>query len=349
LNQPCLVLFVGAGDIDQWARDFVGRLDNSALRPGPSMAGIDVSWWHAFAEQIQSRSTVRFDEPLAEKTTLRVGGPAFLYAEPATADDLSDLLRAAQERQLPVFFLGRGSNLIVPDEGFRGLVVRLSGSSWNEVSVLPDHRIYAGGGARLKQICGEACKQGLSGFEFLEGIPGSMGGALRMNAGAMGAWIFDVVEEVRIMTLDGVLHTLTREAFHVGYRDCRELRDAIAVGATLRASGSADPEVIRKKIGGFSRKRRESQPREPSSGCIFKNPEGHFAGQLIDELGLKGKRLGAAQVSEVHGNFIVNRGGATSGDVIGLINAIRREVRNRRGIVLQPEVLLMGQLWGDDL
>ncbi len=352
MEGPSVVLFLGAGDIDQWADAFVRELLEAKE---PKLAGFaphpgnnndnNNSWWEKLRLTVDAETSLSTGVSLADKTTLRVGGPAFFYAEPAGVEDLSLLLKSAAARSLPVYFLGRGSNLLVPDDGFKGLVIRLNHPSWRIIEPLEGGRLWVGGGARLKQICGEACRLGLAGLEFLEGIPGSLGGSLRMNAGVMGGWIFDVVEEVQFMTLGGVLKTLPRVEIEVGYRECRELLQTVAVGAVLRTRNNASSGSIRATLEEFSRKRKSSQPREPSVGCIFKNPEDSYAGRIIDELGLKGLRVGAAEVSQVHGNFIINRGGATCVDVVRLIRNIRREVQKRTGIELQPEVLLMGKNW----
>ncbi|MDI1334980.1 MAG: UDP-N-acetylmuramate dehydrogenase [Lacunisphaera sp.] len=288
-------------------------------------------------------------EVLAPKTTMRVGGPARVYAEPATVDDLRHLLLEANRRGLPVLLLGRGSNLIIPDAGVDGLVLSLAHESWQKFEPKPDGRIWAGAGLRLKNLCGLATKAGFKGFEFLEGIPGNVGGALRMNAGAMGGWMFDVVEEVHLMSFAGEVRVMPKAEMHVDYRHCAELQAGIALGAHLKPAATAGAEDIRRQIDVYQKKRVESQPREPSAGCIFKNPPGTSAGRLIDELGLKGERVGDAEVSTVHANFIVNRGHATSADIIGLVRQIRARVKSARGIDLEPEVLLYGQEWRDVL
>jgi UDP-N-acetylenolpyruvoylglucosamine reductase len=197
------------------------------------------------------------------------------------------------------------------------------------------------------------------GFEFLEGIPGNIGGALRMNAGAMGGWMFDVVEEIQVVTLDGELKTYAKAAMHIAYRHCAELHHAIAIGALLvpvrrsadgwQSVALSDAEAIGRQIDVYRKKRHESQPREPSAGCIFKNPPGTSAGRLIDECGLKGERVGDAEVSPVHANFIVNRGRASGADVLELVRRVRARVRQLKGVELQPEVLLFGQRWEDVL
>ncbi len=288
-------------------------------------------------------------EVLAPKTTMRVGGPARVYAEPTTLDELRTLLVEAHRRGLPVFMLGRGSNLVVPDAGVDGLVISLNHENWQKFEVRPDGRVWAGAGLRLKNLCGLAIKAGLKGFEFLEGIPGNLGGALRMNAGAMGGWMFDVVEEVQLITREGEVRVLPRSELHATYRHCVELDEAIALGALLRPVASGESQDIRRQIDVYQKKRVESQPREPSAGCIFKNPPGNSAGRLIDESGLKGTRVGDAEVSTVHANFIINRGHATSADIIGLVRQVRERVKAARGVDLEPEVLLYGQEWKDVL
>jgi UDP-N-acetylenolpyruvoylglucosamine reductase len=338
------VAFVGAGDIEQTAREFVSGLKNEERRN---------TAWNEFVTAVRvhlspaTKLTER--EILGPKTTMRVGGPARVYAEPANREDLRQLLLEADRRQLPVLLLGRGSNLIIPDHGVDGLVISFAQESWQKFEPQADGRIWAAAGLRLKNLCGLATKAGLKGFEFLEGIPGSVGGALRMNAGAMGGWMFDVVDEVHLMSMQGEVRVMKKTEMHVDYRHCAELRDAIALGAYLKPAASADSTDIRRQIDTYQKKRVESQPREPSAGCIFKNPTGTSAGRLIDELGLKGERVGDAEVSPVHANFIVNRGHATSADIIGLVKKIRARVKGARGIDLEPEVLLYGQEWRDVL
>jgi UDP-N-acetylmuramate--alanine ligase len=347
--QPALragdtLAFVGAGDIDQTARRFVARLQAEEKREAA---------WNEFIAAVRMRLTpatrLLEREMLAPRTTMRVGGPARVFAEPATAEDLRHLLVEANRRGLPVLLLGRGSNLIIPDAGVDGLVLSLGHEHWQRFELQPDGRVWAGGGLRLKNLCGLATKAGLKGFEFLEGIPGSVGGALRMNAGAMGGWMFDVVDEVHLMSLAGERRVMPKAELHYDYRHCAELEGAIALGACLRPAATAAVTDIRRQIEVYQKKRVETQPREPSAGCIFKNPPGTSAGRIIDELGLKGERVGDAEVSPMHANFIVNRGHATSADIIGLVRKIRARVKSARGIDLEPEVMLYGQDWRDVL
>ncbi len=333
--------FVGAGDIDAVARQMSAWL--STMSPG--CAG----FLDTLRDRLDPETNLRVAEPLGPKTTIRVGGVAEIYAEPANTADLQTLLAAAHAAHLPVLLLGRGSNLVVADEGVRGVVIRLQHAHWRRFVCLGPGRYWAGAGLRLRELCGTACKLGEGGFEFLEGIPGTVGGALRMNAGAMGGWMYETVEQVHFLGLDGTLHVRPREALHVDYRRCQELESAIALGAVLRARGSADTAAIRHRLTELQTHRQASQPREPSAGCIFKNPPGDSAGRIIDELGLKGLRVGDAEVSATHANFIINRGHATGSDVIALVRRVRDEVRARRRIELEPEVMLCGSNWQEVL
>ncbi len=339
-----LVAFVGAGDIDRRARDWL-----AAWTEGREVERRWDDIFGALAAGVSPASRVRREEPLAKKTTLQVGGAARLYAEPASVADLQFLLTTARARGVPVHMLGRGSNLVVPDEGVDGLVIALAHEAWAGFEPAPDGSVRVGAGLRLKNLCGLAAAAGLVGFEFLEGIPGNVGGALRMNAGAMGGWMFDVVTEVEVLTRDGEVQRLPRAAMHVDYRHCAELEDAIALGARLRPAAQAEAAAINARIAGYRSKRRETQPREPSAGCMFKNPPGDSAGRLIDQCGLKGERVGDAEVSRVHANFIVNHGRATGADVLELVRRVRARVRQATGVELQPEALLYGRRWEDVL
>ncbi|MGB0263410.1 MAG: UDP-N-acetylmuramate dehydrogenase [Opitutales bacterium] len=334
---PTTLAFVGAGDIDQLAAAFT-----EMTRTGFTAS---TAWLQFIHARISVDCRVREHEPLANKTTLRVGGAARYYVEPSNLSDLQALVRGAKLFGIKTFCLGRGSNLVVPDEGFDGLVIRFNSGIWRGSHALGEGRIWAAAGVRLKEICGFAAKAGLSGFEFLEGIPGSVGGALRMNAGAMGSWMFDVVERVQLLDSEGNLQDLPKEAFHFGYRKVEEISRGIALGAVLKSPEDAAVTTIRERMDTYSVTRKASQPRDPSAGCIFKNPDGNYAGQLIDRHGIKGMRVGDAEVSTVHGNFIVNRGEATAKDIIELVRQVRIAVFKQSGYVLEPEVLLLGQDW----
>jgi UDP-N-acetylenolpyruvoylglucosamine reductase len=293
------------------------------------------------AARVSRETAIRSREPLAKRTTLRVGGPADIYAEPASEADLAAVLKFCEARGLKFFVLGRGSNLLVRDGGFRGVVICLAHRQFSRIEVV-DQRLHCGAGARLKQVAVEARRHGLSGVEFLEGIPGSVGGALRMNAGAMGGATFNAVETIRVMTFDGRVKEFAASEVDVEYRGCPLFKTHIALAAVFKCV-SLSPDEIAQRMSAFSQKRWESQPAAPSAGCIFKNPPTIPAGKLIDELGLKGARVGGAMVSMEHGNFIVNDGTATARDVLELIERLKSRAKAERGIELDTEVEIVGE------
>ena len=286
-------------------------------------------------------TVVRQNVSLAQLTTLRVGGQADWFAEPQSQADLSALVIACREHGLPVTALGLGSNFLVLDIGVRGLTVRLSAGVF--AGIEPDgSRLKCGAAARMKKVATEARGCGLAGMEFLEGIPGSVGGGLRMNAGAMGSELFDVVETVRFMDPAGEVFEMSAESIESRYRSCPLLKNQIALGAVLMGKPDTS-EAIAARMAEYSQKRWSSQPKARSAGCVFKNPEGIPAGKLVDELGLKGATEGGAMVSQEHGNFIVNNGDATAGDILRLIDRIRDRALGERGIELQTEVQIVGR------
>jgi UDP-N-acetylenolpyruvoylglucosamine reductase len=305
----------------------------------PMKAGTHIA--DELAEHVSRATVIRRGEPLAKHTTLRVGGPADIYVEPASEDDLAGVVRFCGKRDLPFFMMGRGSNLLVRDGGFRGVMICLAHPYFSRIDIVGE-RLRCGAGAKLKNVALEAKRHGLSNVEFLEGIPGSVGGALRMNAGAMGNATFDIVESVRLMDFDGNVRELAPKEMSVEYRGCGILKAHIALGAVFRCT-PAPREKIEKRMRAFSQKRWEMQPAAPSAGCIFKNPAVIPAGKLIDELGLKGTRVGGAMVSAEHGNFIVNDGNATAHDILELIEILKARVKKARGIELCTEVEIIGE------
>ena len=295
----------------------------------------------ALAHCVSRETVIRQNEPLAPRTTLRVGGMADYYIEPASESDLAAVLKSCGEHSLPIFVLGRGSNLLVRDGGVRGVVICLSQPFFSRIQSAGEE-LCCGAGAKLKAVAAEAKRNGIAGFEFLEGIPGSIGGALRMNAGAMGGAIFDRVTSVRFMDFSGQILERARADLDVKYRGCPTLARQVALQAVLRGS-RGEREEIQRCMAEFNRKRWTTQPAAPSAGCMFKNPPSIPAGKLIDELGLKGTRVGGAMVSLEHGNFLINDGTATAHHVLELIDLIRSRVRAERGIDLEPEVEIVGE------
>ncbi len=302
---------------------------------------VDPAKLQLLAHQLSPNAKVRANEPLAKKTTLRIGGPADAYIEPATEADLAAVIRFCAEQKWPWRMIGRGSNLLIRDGGIRGVVLSLAQPRFCEIQVSGE-RLICGAGVKLKQVAMEAKRHGIGGLEFLEGIPGSLGGAMRMNAGAMGGSTFDLIETIRTMDLTGQIVEFPAANIPVVYRSCPLFKTHIALGAVFKGQ-SAPRESIEAKLNEASRKRWSSQPAAPSAGCIFKNPSTIPAGRLIDELGLKGMRVGGAVVSDVHGNFIVNDGHATARQVLDLIAAIQEKIRAARGIEMETEVEIVGE------
>jgi UDP-N-acetylmuramate--L-alanine ligase/UDP-N-acetylenolpyruvoylglucosamine reductase len=320
-----LVITLGAGDIHKVALHLAQGL----------------TWYAELRGLLKPESVLRRDEPLHKHTTMRIGGPAQLWFEPEDEDDLKIGLRFAHDRGIPVTFIGRGSNLLIRDGGILGLCVHLGRPHFNRIEVEGEY-VTVGAGARLKQIVADARKHDLGGFEFMEGIPGNLGGALRMNAGAMQGWTMEVVESVRSIDLFGHVHEVKKADMEIHYRSVPHFQNHIAVSARLKGKPSSKEE-INEKLKAYSGKRWTSQPAAPSAGCIFKNPGPLPAGKLIDELGLKNLSVGSARVSEVHGNFIVNDGGATADDVLQLISLIQNRARESRQIELHTEVIVLGE------
>lgn len=288
------------------------------------------------------RGEVRENEPLARRTTWRIGGPARWLARPRDEVDLADLMVGLPD-DTPRFILGGGSNLLVEDAGYDGVVIDLAGG-FNRIRRTEEELIvYAEAGAETRGLAHFTRKSGLAGLEFLAGIPGSVGGAVKMNAGAYGGEIKDRLSCARVMDPEGGFHRMNVEQLGLGYRTSALPEGWLIVGAAFRLE-DGDPESIREEMKAYNRKRRASQPLEyPSAGSVFKNPaDGPKAWELIDQAGLRGTAIGAAQVSEKHGNFFVNRGGATSDAMRALIGKAEEEVFKTAGIRLEREIGILG-------
>jgi UDP-N-acetylmuramate--L-alanine ligase/UDP-N-acetylenolpyruvoylglucosamine reductase len=335
-------------------REEAGREAGRLLRPGDLLVTLGAGNIHeqgAFlAKDLQTLDNLssvmgpgvaRLYEPLAKHTTMRVGGPAQFWLEPETEEGFCDLVRTSHEAGLPFMVIGRGSNLIVRDGGLRGVVVRLRRGIFGEFSV-EGARIRAGVGVRLKALSGAAVTAGLGGFEWMEGIPGDVGGCLRMNAGAMGVEAFDQVERLRYADHEGNIFEKSPRDLEVHYRNVPILRTNYALSAVFRGE-PASPEEVGRRTRDYATKRKSSQPVGASAGCIFRNPSGGKAGQLIDASGLKEAQVGAARVSGVHANFILNEGGATASEVLALVEQVRAEVLKKQGVRLETEVQIIGE------
>jgi UDP-N-acetylmuramate--L-alanine ligase/UDP-N-acetylenolpyruvoylglucosamine reductase len=280
-------------------------------------------------------------EPMRRHTTLLVGGPAQFWFEPHSFFAFAFLVDSCRARGLPIRVVGRGSNLLVRDGGIRGAVIHPNGGVFSELSIDSTGHVTAGVGVRLKKLASFAGAHGIGGFEWMEGIPGNVGGSLRMNAGAMGIETFDQVVRVTFLDEDGVIRTRERDEIVANYRNVQELRRNFALQAVFKGKNDSH-EQIKQRWQESRDKRKDSQPVAASAGCTFKNTEGIPAGKLIDELGLKGRSIGNAAVSEVHGNFIVNNGQATAKDILALIESIRQTAKATRQIDLETEVKIIG-------
>ena len=286
---------------------------------------------------------LRENEPLSAHCSFKIGGPARVIAVPSDVTSLSKICCILKEHELAPFVLGNGSNILFPDEGLSELFI-VSTEKLQKLFLLPDGAIYAEAGVSLAKLAGFAQQHGLKGLEFASGIPGSVGGGLRMNAGAYGGELKDVVESVVTYYLpDQALYELTNEQCDFAYRNSRfqKVGGFVVVSGVFRLE-PGDREEIAAKMRELNERRREKQPLDlPSAGSAFKRPEGHYAAQLIDECGLKGLTVGGAQVSEKHAGFVVNKGGATSHDVYDLMMQVRNTVYEKTGVPMEPEIVIM--------
>jgi UDP-N-acetylmuramate dehydrogenase len=282
-------------------------------------------------------------ELLARHTTWRIGGPARFFCRVRTEAALARVLASASEQALPLAILGMGSNVLVADEGFPGYVLRLEGD-FLKIEI-EGERLTAGGGAALGGVCAAAARAGLSGIEAISGIPSSMGGAVRINAGAYGGEIFDVLESVNLISRSGERRSAAGAEIPHGYRWSKLIETREVVSRVVLRLCRAPREEIEAKTRAVADKRRGALPSEPNAGSVFRNPEGDFAGRLIEACGLKGETSGAARISERHANVIVNTGGARASDVLVLMKKMRDAVRQKFGVTLMPEVEMLGLKW----
>ena len=279
-------------------------------------------------------------EPLSTHTTFGIGGPADVFVVPETADELAACVSTCKDAGVDFFVLGKGSDLLVADDGYRGVIVSLDGLTGIERE---GNALVCGAGAALKDVAERACEEGLSGFEFACGIPGSIGGACFMNAGAYDGCMADVLESVEVLTEGGDVISLGVEDLELGYRTSRIRTERMVVLAARLGLVPGDREVVRAKMDDLTARREEKQPLEyGSAGSTFKRPEGYFAGKLIMDAGLKGYRVGGAAVSTKHAGFVVNMGGATAADVRAVIAHVQDEVARQFGVRLEPEVRFLG-------
>ena len=282
------------------------------------------------------------EEPMAKHTSFRIGGPADVLAQPADEAELAALLKRAAEHAVPVTLIGNGSNLLVRDKGIRGLVIKLS-NSFSDMKALGNELTF-GSGISLAMASKKAASLSLSGLEFAVGIPGTIGGAVYMNAGAYDGEMAKVVTSVRVMDREGKISELKASELAFAYRHTALQNSGLIVTSVTCVLQPDEADAIAAKMADFSQRRISKQPLElPSAGSMFKRPVGYFAGTLIEQTGLKGYTVGGAQVSQKHAGFVVNVGGATAQDVLQLISDVQSKVFAAHGVRLEPEVLVLGE------
>ncbi|MEK7279894.1 MAG: UDP-N-acetylmuramate dehydrogenase [Nitrospirota bacterium] len=282
---------------------------------------------------------IKFNEPMNRYTSFKIGGDADAMIFPEGVDDLKKAVLGIKKHRMPFFVMGKGTNLLVLDGGIRGIVINLK--SFRKLSLLPDGSLYAGAGAQLQLLARHAAGIGLSGLEFASGIPGSLGGAIVMNAGANGGEIGPLISEIRILDTDGEIRDINGDRLRFGYRSSY-LPQGIIISAELRLKRSEKTETRDKGRREIIRRGKTQPLSLPNAGSVFKNPPGDYAGRLIEEAGLKGLTVGGAQVSPLHANFIVNMGRATARDVLALIRKIGKKVETDKGITLELEIKVVG-------
>ena len=291
--------------------------------------------------QIVGEDNVELDEPLSDHTTFEIGGPADVYVVPESTDEVREVIAACRDAQVEYFVLGNGSDLLVSDEGYRGVIIGLA-DGFTNVTIDGDE-ICCQAGVSLREASEMACELGLTGLEFACGIPGTIGGACFMNAGAYDGCIADVLKCVRAIMPDGSIETIGVEDLALGYRASRIRDDGLVVLTATFALRKGNPDTIRARMDDLTHKRESKQPLDmPSAGSTFKRPEGYFAGKLIMDAGLQGYQVGGAAVSKKHAGFVVNMGGATAADVHAVIEHVQDEVERQFGVRLEPEVRFLG-------
>lgn len=291
---------------------------------------------------ITGENNILKDEPMAAHTTFRIGGPADYFAMPSSAEEIRRIAALCREKRIPYYIIGNGSNLLVGDKGFRGVIIQIF-KNMREIRI-DGGTVTAQAGALLSRVAAAAYEAELTGFEFASGIPGTLGGAVRMNAGAYGGEMRQVLKNAQVLTTEGKVITIPAEDMKMGYRTSIVSKmDYVVLGAQLTL-GKGVKEEIRARMDELKEKRVSKQPLEfGSAGSTFKRPEGYFAGKLIEDAGLRGFRIGNAQVSEKHCGFVINRGGATAAQVRELMDYIIRRVEETSGVRLEPEVKKIGE------
>lgn len=301
-----------------------------------------MSDWKEAVKRILPAEQILFEESMRHHTTFRIGGPAEVFAIPKTEEELIQLIKLARERDVAWYVVGNGSNLLVSDEGLRGLVITTTALLQDEPITREGNILTATAGVLLSRLARFACDNELGGLAFAHGIPGTLGAAIAINAGAYDGEMKDVIKTVTYLDEEGICRTLSEDELGFGYRtSCFCGTERIILSATMELS-PCPRDVIVKEMSDLNQRRRDKQPLElPSAGSAFKRPVGGFAAKLIDECGLRGYRIGDAQVSEKHTGFVVNLGNATAEDVKKLLYEVQKRVEEKTGIVLEPEIRFM--------
>lgn len=292
--------------------------------------------------EIAGQEQVQQDEMMSRHTTFRIGGPADFFVVPEDMDTLKRVAEFCREEQIPFYILGNGSNLLVGDRGYRGVIIQIY-KNLNEIQA-EGTRVRAQAGAMLSVIAKRALAHSLTGFEFASGIPGTLGGAVVMNAGAYGGEMKDILKEAVVLTPEGEILTIPGEEMRFGYRTSIVAEKNYIVLEAVLQLRTGEQEAIRQQMEELKEKRTTKQPLElPSAGSTFKRPAGYFAGKLIMDAGLRGFTVGGAQISEKHCGFVVNKGGATAADVRELMRRVNERVQQQFGVSLEPEVKMLGE------
>lgn len=298
-----------------------------------------------FLEELNSIFTaehIKHKEPMSRHTTLRIGGEADYMVLPSSIEEIKQVVLLCKRYNMPFYIMGNGSNLLVSDSGYRGLVIKLS-SEFSAITVLDEGIVVAQAGVLMSKLSSVIARHELTGFEFGAGIPGTLGGAVTMNAGAYGGEIKQIIQSATVIDREGEIYSLDKEELELGYRSSiLQMKDLCLLEATLKLDKGNRQQIL-DKIYELNSQRQEKQPLDKySAGSTFKRPQGHFAGKLISDAGLKGYQIGGAAVSDKHCGFLINKENATAKDFMALINEVIRIVDNKFGVVLEPEVKFLG-------
>lgn len=294
--------------------------------------------------EVIDKEQILMDEPMKNHTSFKIGGPVDFLVLPQNTEEIQKIIEVSKKEEIPFFIMGNGTDLLVRDKGVRGIIVKI-GKNFNDVKVLKsENKVIAQSGISLSALAKLLLKNELTGFEFASGIPGTLGGAVAMNAGAYGGEMKDILEKIEVMDRQGRIFTLQKEEMELGYRkSVVQDQDLIVLTATMQFQRE-NYHKIKEKMRNLDHQRKTKQPLQwPSAGSTFRRPEGYYAGKLVEDAGLKGYSTGRAQVSDLHSGFVINKGGASAEEVIALIHHIQNTVREKFGVDLQTEVKIIGE------